>query len=88
MGIKCKKDIIYKTQDEFHSIDKIITGCAFDIQNEIGRFCDEKIYQEIMAEKCREKSIEAEREVEIVVTYKDFVKIYKLDLLVGLNGKK
>ena len=51
MGIKCKKDIIYKTQDEFHSIDKIITGCAFDIQNEIGRFCDEKIYQEIIAEK-------------------------------------
>ena len=82
MGIKCNKKFIYKTQDEFHSIDKIITGYAFDIQNEIGRFCDEKIYQEIMAEKCREESIEAEREVEIVVTFKDFVKKYKLDLLV------
>ncbi|MFA6714039.1 MAG: GxxExxY protein [Victivallales bacterium] len=85
MGIRCKERLNYKSQDEFHTIDKIVTGYAFDIHNRLGRFCDEKIYQEIMAEKCRSASIKAEREVEIILTYKDFMKSYKLDLLVD-NG--
>jgi GxxExxY protein len=85
MSIRCKENFDYKLQDEFHSIDKIVTGYAFDIHNEIGRFCDEKIYQKILAEKCSDASIKAGREVEIVLTYKDFMKSYKLDLLVD-NG--
>ena len=85
MGIICKKDIISKSQDEFHAIDKVITGYAYDIHNDIGRFCDEKIYQGIMLEKCHHGSIIADREVEVVVEYKDFIKSYKLDLLVE-NG--
>lgn len=82
MGIRCKESLDCKSQDEFHAIDKIVTGYAFDIHNEIGRFCDEKIHQQILAEKCRNASIKAEREVEITLTYKNFTKSYKLDLLV------
>jgi len=83
MGIKCKESIVIKTQDEFHAVDKIATGFAFDIQNTLGRFCDEKIYKEVMALKCNEASIRAQKEVEIIVAYKDFRKIYKLDLLLN-----
>ena len=82
MGIKCKEQICPKSQDEFHAIDKIITGHAFDIYNDIGRFCDEKIYQGFLIEQCLKRSFKAKNEVEIVLTYKDFVKVYKLDLLV------
>ena len=82
MGIECGREIICKTQDEFHTVDKIVTGCAFDIHNEYGRFCDEKIYQEILAQKCRNSSIEVEREVELGLSYKNFRKIYRIDLLV------
>jgi hypothetical protein len=34
MGIECGREIICKTQDEFHTVDKIVTGCAFDIQKQ------------------------------------------------------
>lgn len=82
MGIVCKSNIMIKKQDEFNEIDSIVTGYAFDIQNAIGRFCDEKIYQEIMKQKCQENKIKVLKEVNISLTYKDFVKNYKIDLLV------
>ena len=82
MGIECYKQITRKTQDEFYAIDKVITGFAFDIHNEYGRFCNEKIYHAILAEKCKMKSIPIEKEVEILISYKEFRKKYKIDLLV------
>jgi len=81
MGIICKENIGVKTQDEFYSIDKIVMGLAFNIQNTLGKFCDEKIYQEVLCRKCNENSIVAKREVEIIVSYKEFCKKYKIDLL-------
>jgi len=78
MGIFCKENIVIKNQDDFYATDKIITGIAFDIHNNIGRFADEKIYQKLMSEKCNEKFINNKREVEICVAYKDFLKSYKL----------
>ena len=65
MGIKCKESIVIKTQDEFHAVDKIATGFAFDIQNTLGRFCDEKIYKKVMALKCNETSIRAQKAMRI-----------------------
>lgn len=85
MGVVCKRNIITKLQDEFHAIDKIITGYAYNIHNDIGRFCDEKIYQNIMVEKCIQSSIKVDQEVGITIKHKDFIKTYKLDLLVD-NG--
>jgi len=82
MEIEYHKQIVRKTQDEFHTIDKLITGFAFDIHNEFGRFCDEKVYHAILAEKCRQHSISVESEVEILLKYKEFTKKYKIDLLV------
>ena len=81
MGITCKENIIVKTQDEFHAIDKIATGFAFDIHNAMGIFCDEIIYQRVLAFKCNKALIKAQREVEILVSYRDFSKTYKVDLL-------
>ncbi len=41
MGISCIGKIILKSQNEFHSIDKLVTGFSFDTHNEMGRFYDE-----------------------------------------------
>lgn len=81
MGVQCQDKIVLKSQDEFHAVDQVVTGLAFEIQNEMGTFCDEKIYQEILAERCRGARIPAKREVEVVVSHGDFKKIYKLDML-------
>ncbi len=54
MGISCIGKIILKSQNEFHSIDKLVTGFSFDTHNEMGRFYDEKNYHEVIMNKCIE----------------------------------
>jgi GxxExxY protein len=85
MSIVCREDVIPKSQDVFCGVDKVITGFAFEIHNDVGRFCDEKIYQNIMLDKCRQNSIKADDEVSVVVSHNGFTKSYRLDLLVE-NG--
>ena len=43
------------SQQDFHSVDKLVTGMAFDIHNEFGRFCDEKIYQNELLHRCKSR---------------------------------
>lgn len=69
-------------QDGFHSLDKQLMRQAFDIYNEMGKFCDEPVYQEELAGRCRKIGFGAEREVLVPVKYQDFTKPYYLDLLV------
>ncbi len=69
-------------QEEFHAIDKVIMGEAFDIHNTMGRFFDERIYQEELAQRCRERGFEAHRELQLRVTHQDFSKSYFIDMLI------
>jgi GxxExxY protein len=71
------------SEDEFHLIDHKIMGLVFGIHNELGRFCDEKIYQNELAYRCQKMGLgEIATEVPIRVSYRDFQKIYYIDLLV------
>ncbi len=85
MPIEYSKEIIYKNQDEFHQIDNIVTKQAFNIHNKFGRFCHEKIYKIKLNEYCKNEGFVADSEVAIKVSYKDFEKLYYIDLLVN-NG--
>ncbi len=69
-------------QERFHALDKVLMRHAFDMHNALGRFFDERIYQEELAVRCADCGIEAHREVEIRVFYKNFSKSFYLDLLV------
>jgi GxxExxY protein len=82
MQISCNTRIDPITQDAFQKIDYEVMRHAFDLHNEFGRFFDEKIYQEELAERCRSTGLNCETEVEIRITYKTFSKVYYLDLLV------
>ncbi|WP_168442747.1 GxxExxY protein [Pontiella desulfatans] len=64
-------------------MDKLVTGMAFDIHNEFGRFCDENIYQAELMERCISAGIEGHSEVEIRVSYDTFHKSYFIDLLLS-----
>ncbi len=55
---------------------------VFDIHNEIGRFCDERIYQTELAERCQNDRMEVQREVQIRISHGNFVKPLYLDLMV------
>ena len=69
----------------FHDIDEIVMGYAFEIQNTLGRFCSEKIYQNALAYKCNNapgiNSVDVE--VPLKVVYETFTKCYFADLIIN-----
>jgi GxxExxY protein len=72
------------SQEEFARIDFRVMRCAFDSQNELGRLCDEAIYQNDLAARLGAADLgPVRREVPVLVTHRDFVKRYRLDLVVG-----
>lgn len=68
----------------FHEVDYRVMRHVFDIQNELGRFCHESIYQAELAHRCIGEGLLVVAEGEIVVTQASFRKSYFLDAL--LNG--
>ena len=72
------------TEDEFHDIDYVVMKQAYSIHNDMGRLWNEKIYQNELADRCQKAGIEKiETEVPIEVSYGEFQKIYKIDLVVN-----
>jgi GxxExxY protein len=69
-------------QKAFYALDEVVMRHAFDIHNELGRFCDERIYQEELAYRCAASGFEVLREPMIAVKHRDFCKQYFLDLLI------
>jgi GxxExxY protein len=82
MPIVCSIEMKRFDQDSFHTLDKKVMSHAFDLHNNVGRFCDEPIYQDELAQRCRNNAIGANREVPIRVSHCSFVKSYYLDLVI------
>ena len=70
-------------QERFHQVDHRVTGLAFDIHNEFGRYLQEPLYQRELARRCRAAGLEAELEFHISVALDGFRKDYYADLLVN-----
>ena len=71
------------SQDEFHEIDRMVMGHAFDIQNEIGRFYDEFVYKNELCFRCQSAGLDVLSEACMKVMHQDFEKKYYLDMLAG-----
>ena len=81
-----KHNVVVKqiTDNEFYSLDYKIMELVFSLHKDLGRFYDEKIYQNELAYRCKKIGIEkVETEIPIQVSYKDFTKYYYMDLLVN-----
>ena len=83
MPVECAAVPVPMGQEEFHEIDRIVMGQVFAMHNSMGRFLDERIYQDELAHRCANLGLEAMREVEVRVKHGDFQKSYFLDLLIG-----
>jgi GxxExxY protein len=69
--------------DDFHKLDYQVMGLVFSLQRDLGRFWNEKIYQNELAYRCQTAGIErVAAEVPIHVSCEDFTKTYKIDLLI------
>ena len=84
MPISCPVAVRPIHQEEFAQIDYHVMRHAFASQSELGRLCDEVIYQNDLAARLSAAGLSPVRkEVPLTVTYRDFEKIYSLDLVVG-----
>ncbi len=70
-------------QAEFAELDYQVMRCVFESQNELGRLCDEVVYQNDLTARLRTAGLGPIRtEVPVTVTYQDFAKTFFLDLVV------
>jgi GxxExxY protein len=70
--------------DEFARLDYEVMHHAFASQNELGRLCDEVIYQHDLATRLQKAGLgPVQTEVPVTVAHRDFSKTYLLDLVVG-----
>src|SRR5436190_23908801 len=74
------------TQQEFAQLDYLVMRHAFECQNQLGRLCDELIYQNDLATRLRGAGLPVRTEVPITVTCRDFTKRYSRDLVVAYAG--
>jgi GxxExxY protein len=68
---------------EMRALDYEVMRYAFASHRELGRMCDESIYQADLAQRLVAGGIDVEREVGVRVWHGDFEKRYLLDLLVA-----
>ena len=83
MPINCRFDTEIMSRDQFHEIDHIVMRHAFDIQNELGRFCHESIYQTELIRRCTASGVATISEGEITVSLDSFRKSYYVDALIA-----
>lgn len=82
MAVECGVEFACIDQERFHAVDRAVMRHVFDIHNTLGRFCDERVYQEELALRCRTDGFDVQREVLLRVVHQSFVKPYYLDMLV------
>lgn len=83
MPIRCSVPIRSVSKEEFRKLDYEVMRHAFTCQGELGRSCDEDIYEADMHLRLLADGIEVKREVSLAVEWRTFVKKYRIDLLVG-----
>ena len=74
------------SQEEFAQLDYRVMCHAFECQNQLGRLCEEVIYQNDLAARLQAAGLSAMKEVPVTVTHRDFAKTYSLDLVVAHAG--
>ena len=73
-------------QEEFAQLDYDVMRHVFECQSQLGRLCDEAIYQNDLAARLQAGGLPVRTEVPVTVRHRDFAKTYSLDLVVADAG--
>ena len=82
MPIHCPIDFPRLTTDEMRDLDYQVMAHAFAAQNELGRLCDESVYQANLANRLNAAGISARIEFPITLAFREFSKTLSVDLVV------
>ncbi len=83
MPIHCRFDTEIMSRNQFHEVDQIVMRHAFDVQNELGRLCDESIYQTELIRRCAVSGFPTSSEGGIAVSLDSFRKSYYVDAVIA-----
>ena len=71
------------TADDFHSLDYEVMSVVFSMHKDLGRFYEERIYQNELAYRCIKMGFgSVDTEVPIHVSYRNFEKVYYMDMVI------
>jgi GxxExxY protein len=71
------------SDEEFERMEYELVGACYDVHNEQGRLCDERIYRDLIASLCQQRGLgRVLTEVPLLVAHESFQKRYFLDLLI------
>jgi GxxExxY protein len=73
-------------QKEFAKLDYEVMRHAFECQTELGRLCDEAIYQNDLAARLQAAGLPVRTEAQVTVQHRGFAKTYLLDMVVAHAG--
>ncbi len=83
MPITTSAPITVFDQPAFHLVDEVVTGIAFDVHNQFGRYLDERLYQNEFEKRFERRELKCVREMAVTVSFADFAKHYYIDFLVN-----
>lgn len=79
MPVSVNADLVRLSQEEFSSVAYRVMSEVFSIHSEYGRLFDEVVYEKVLAERLED----AQSQVCIDVSFRDFQKQYYMDLVVS-----
>ena len=82
MPVSVNADLVRLSQEEFSSVAYRVMSEVFSIHSQYGRLFDEAVYEKALAERFED----AQSEVCIEVSFRDFQKLYYMDLVVGAGA--
>src|SRR5688572_14002046 len=71
------------SQEEYHSVDKVVTGMGFKLHNEYGRYLDEQLYQTELAQRFAAYGFNVLSELKMTLALDSFRKGYYADFLLN-----
>ena len=83
MPISCPIQFEQLSTDQMRDLDRPVMRFAFDVQNDLGRLCDEFIYQNSFRQRIAGSGLEVATEVPIELTFDRFSKTLFIDTVVG-----
>lgn len=69
--------------DQMRVLDRSVMRCAFDVQNKLGRLCDEFIYKNCFRQRLTHSGLDAATEVPIEISFDRFIKTLFNDVVVN-----
>jgi GxxExxY protein len=82
MPIHCPIAVKNLTQSEFDERDKIVLHCAYEVQNSLGRLCEEAAYETELARRLRALGFRnVYTQIPVSLTHDTYTKEYRLDIL-------